>query len=781
MALLTEDIRKKYFQELGLGAYNKTNIKKLQSKYMARKSDADGVYGQNTDNLLRHLYNCHKYLNKDNFKPEEFKCECNGRYCSGYPTYMKPAQLTNLQTIRSKYKKPMTITSGMRCKGYNSAIGGSIANSKHLIGQATDFYMQGVTDTLANRKAFIKYAKNLPNTTYIYGNGINIYGNSVSAPYMGNAIHYDTKDGNPSAKPTTNTDVKGTSKLTVDGIGGTSTVRAMQKFFSTSVDGVISGQKSSLIFEYCPSLKAIQFGGTGSACIKNLQRWVGVTQDGIIGQATVKAWQKKLGVTADGIFGTNSMKAWQKYLNNNDKPVYPPTPTPKKKYKVIDVSEWQGNIDFKKVKADGVVGVIIRYADGDYLDPKFYNNMKNAKANGLHIGAYIFSRAKTKAQAEKEATRLYNACKPYNCDMPLYIDLEDNSKKSYADTVAMAYLNKMKALGGKGGVYANLNWWNNYLTKTASTNPIMWVAQYYSKCEYKPESRVGMWQYSSSGSVKGISGRVDMDWCYVEYWKDAPKPTPTPQGYQGTFPTLRLKKSNAKVITDTIEWAKMVANNNNFHYGYGKHAHHNGCYYCGTQKLKKGHGIKMWESTYCCNPFVGAAFSHGGCVPELLKLCQNCDSLDFGTDKGSYDKSKLYDKVSLKSIKKGDVLCSDSHVALYLGDGKVVQAGHEDDNVVNSKKWNNSISVGTWNGYKRAYRFNGSVDKEMVILRGEYSDRVKDMQKFLNWYGDYKLTITGFYNTPTFNALKDFQKKENLVVDGIVGAKTIEAMKKVKK
>ena len=251
--------------------------------------------------------------------------------------------------------------------------------------------------------------------------------------------------------------------------------------------------------------------------------------------------------------------------------------------------------------------------------------------------------------------------------------------------------------------------------------------------------------------------------------------------YTGTYPSLLLKKSNAKVIADTIEWAKLIAANNDFHYGHGKHAHHNGCYYCGTQKLKKGHGIKKWETTYCCNPFVGAAFSHGGCVPDLLALCQSCNSLDFGTDKGSYEKSKLFTKVSLKSIKKGDVLCSGSHVALYIGDGKVIQASGGDDNVVGSKSWNNSIAIGTWKGYTRAYRFNSSVNKSMPILRGEYSDRVKDLQRFLNWYGNYKLAIVGFYNTSTFNAVKDFQKNVGLAADGIVGAKTIEAMKKVKK
>ena len=110
--------------------------------------------------------------------------------------------------------------------------------------------------------------------------------------------------------------------LVVDGIGGDCTVRAMQRFFGTPQDGVISGQNKTLN-KFYPSLKAVEYGTGGSPCVKNLQRWVGTTQDGIIGEQTVKAWQKKIGVASDGIFGVNSMKAWQKYLNEHDKATYP--------------------------------------------------------------------------------------------------------------------------------------------------------------------------------------------------------------------------------------------------------------------------------------------------------------------------------------------------------------------------------------------------------------------------------------------------------------------------
>ena len=202
MALLTTQKRKAYFQRLGLGEYNKENIKKLQKRYMERKSDVDGEYGKNTDNLLRTLWYVKKYA--PNFTANEFKCECGGRYCSGFPTYMKPAELVHIQKIRDHWKRSMIVTCGMRCKGYNRSLNGSIQNSLHLRGFAVDFYMAGVTDSLAARKNAIKWIKKQPRHHYSYGNGINSNGYYVSAPYMGNALHTDTQGKLPKKSSTTN-------------------------------------------------------------------------------------------------------------------------------------------------------------------------------------------------------------------------------------------------------------------------------------------------------------------------------------------------------------------------------------------------------------------------------------------------------------------------------------------------------------------------------------------------------------------------------------------------
>ncbi len=192
MITLSDDKRKELFEYLGLGKVNKTNIKKFQrSAFGKNSSEVDGIFGPKTDTALMHWYNVFKYTK--NFDPKEFKCECGGRYCTGYPDYMKPNELKNIQAIRNHWGRPITVTCGLRCKTYNRKLNGSIQNSKHLTGQAIDFYQLGVTDTLANRKKAIRWIKKLPNHTYTYGNGINSYGYSVRAPYMGNALHTDTK------------------------------------------------------------------------------------------------------------------------------------------------------------------------------------------------------------------------------------------------------------------------------------------------------------------------------------------------------------------------------------------------------------------------------------------------------------------------------------------------------------------------------------------------------------------------------------------------------------
>ena len=212
--MLTVEKRKAYFEALGIGAYSESNIRKFQRTAFTRSKDIDGKYGVDTDRALRHWYNVNKYTK--NFRPEEFRCECGGKYCSGYPSYMKKVELQNLQKIRDHFGKPMTVTCGLRCKPYNNSLRGSISNSRHLTGYATDFYMKGVTDTLANRKKAISWIKKLPNHNFTYGDGIDSSGVRYYAPYMGNALHTDTSKAKPVTKTKPELAVEFAKKLAAD-------------------------------------------------------------------------------------------------------------------------------------------------------------------------------------------------------------------------------------------------------------------------------------------------------------------------------------------------------------------------------------------------------------------------------------------------------------------------------------------------------------------------------------------------------------------------------------
>lgn len=190
MALLTKEQRKKRFKYLGLGEYNKENILKFQQKAFPNdKAQQDSKYGVNTDRALRTFYNVKRY-GKGYFKPTEFRCKCG--HCSGYPSYMKKVQIQHLVKIREHYKKPMTITSALRCAYENKRVRG-VQNSGHLKGYATDFYMPGITDSVESRKKALQWIEKQSDHQFTYGaymkdsNGV-----YRTASGMGKAMHTET-------------------------------------------------------------------------------------------------------------------------------------------------------------------------------------------------------------------------------------------------------------------------------------------------------------------------------------------------------------------------------------------------------------------------------------------------------------------------------------------------------------------------------------------------------------------------------------------------------------
>lgn len=190
--LLTVKERKTYLKKLGYydGTINsiedtdlKTAYKELQDDYFANKKDRDGLYGNNTDILLRNAYKINQ--NTKSFELREFRCGCCGQYCTGYPVVLDTQLLKNLQKVRTKFG-PTTITSGVRCKGWNNSLAGSSTTSRHMSGKAADIY-NTKTKTESGRKTVMAYWKKLTKANYTY---CNIGGNH---PNMGNAVHVDVK------------------------------------------------------------------------------------------------------------------------------------------------------------------------------------------------------------------------------------------------------------------------------------------------------------------------------------------------------------------------------------------------------------------------------------------------------------------------------------------------------------------------------------------------------------------------------------------------------------
>lgn len=164
-------------------------ILKVNQKYLPKRFH-EPTYFKETDIVLKNLRKFHDYEIK-NFKLEEFKCNCNRKYCSGYPGVLSTQLLINLQDLRDTIGKPINIMhaagGGMRCEESNARTKGSIKGSQHTKFRAVDLQIPGMTETLIGRQVVMNEWKARPGYGYTY---CNVNG---SHPHMGNSVHVDVK------------------------------------------------------------------------------------------------------------------------------------------------------------------------------------------------------------------------------------------------------------------------------------------------------------------------------------------------------------------------------------------------------------------------------------------------------------------------------------------------------------------------------------------------------------------------------------------------------------
>ena len=487
---------------------------------------------------------------------------------------------------------------------------------------------------------------------------------------------------------------------------------------------------------------------------------------------------------------------------------------------MIDVSEFQGSIDWGKVKADGIKAVIIRVGGrgGEkaniYDDTRFFENMRGAYNAGLSVGIYFLTQAISAAEGKEEAEYTIRKWTESGVPIsfPICIDSEDVSWKNPDGSIGygrahsrklsqarrtmaiQGFAEECKRQGFASMIYASTNWLYNQVDMNV-LGPLMdvWVAQWSSSCDYR--GKYIIWQYSNAGSVNGIKGNVDMDKCYVDPKKvNPPKPTPTPtpdpKHYTGPFPTEAeiREASNKGIHNNTCTWCYDIYKSGK--YGYITFEEEEQCPICHPRSKDLG-----WQ----CIGYDFASWRHGGGIPcncwygvlynslgdnyyfmsnvEILKSLQERIGIKdiqlIRHDNNPIPASEL-EKGDLLMFYNGKTFC---HMGVYIGGDKISDAANKSD----------GIRYGTpYSEFKCliAIRYTGTRN---YLTKGDEGKAVNELQDYLNWYTDGKFykecgPADGIYGNNTLKYTIQLQKDLGLSdPDGTVGQKTIEAMKKVKK
>lgn len=190
--------------------------------------------------------------------------------------------------------------------------------------------------------------------------------------------------------------------------------------------------------------------------------------------------------------------------------------------KGIDVSQWQGNIDFNAVKKSGIDFVIIRAGYGREIsqkDPYFEQNYKRAKSAGLNVGAYWYSYAISESDAKKEAQTCMQVISGKTFEYPIYFDLEEQFQFAkgtiFCSSLVRAFCDTLNAAGYYSGLYISRSPLQNYIAADVKEKYPLWIAEYNSTLNYS--GKYGIWQNSDKGRINGISGNVDTDISHVDY------------------------------------------------------------------------------------------------------------------------------------------------------------------------------------------------------------------------------------------------------------------------
>jgi GH25 family lysozyme M1 (1,4-beta-N-acetylmuramidase) len=464
--------------------------------------------------------------------------------------------------------------------------------------------------------------------------------------------------------------------------------------------------------------------------------------------------------------------------------------------KGIDVSANQGNINWKAVANYGMGFAILRITEkGNVIDPTFERNYKGCVDNKIPVGVYKYSYATSIEQIKTEANIVIKTLNKRKLDYPVFLDIEDKCQRNISKSVMMQMINAFRAIivkaGYKFGIYCGYSWYQNKLPDGAKKYDC-WVARYSSNDDgFLPErlripASTGIvgWQYSSKSTINGIPTKVDRSVFYKDYSKTS---TNTSNNNSNKTPQGGDNMSNnivQNVINDAVSFAIGIANDNS--HGY-------------SQAVRSLYNITVPKSfdcsSLCCTSYY-YAFLKNGLTEQANYLKSHC----------SYTENMLNmlnvgfeivarNQTAHAQMQKGDLeLNVTHHVAMAIDKDNIVHARSSEGTTNTIDDSGNEIRTQPWYNYSHGWthrlRFTGkglnlnsSTNTSTTVTKNwiEYGDRgnnVKTLQTKLNKVG-YKLEINGICGNATVTAIKDFQTKYDLAVDGQAGKNTITKLDSV--
>ena len=238
---------------------------------------------------------------------------------------------------------------------------------------------------------------------------------------------------------------------------------------------------------------------------------------------------------------------------------------------MIDVSSWQGDINWEQVASSGIDYAIIRVCAGTREDTKWEQNYIGATEAGIQVGVYLYNYATTPEGAAQEANALLDALDGRELDLPVYYDLEYSAVaatgRDNIRELANTFLATVAAEGYDVGIYCNVNWYRNYIDHNNINTDLYWIASYGTNDGYmhtRPviDETMTAWQYSSVGLVYGISTRVDLNVWYG--YTDGTPGTAQGKPSQETPPARYDYNVIYRVRTRETGWLPEVVNDTDY-------------------------------------------------------------------------------------------------------------------------------------------------------------------------------------------------------------------------